>query len=60
MSVLIYWAWQGSRNSDGLPRQQKATAFGRGRMRQRLAGMSPHWGVKYGAMGFARGAPQIL
>jgi len=26
-------------------------------MRQRLAGMSPRWGVKKGAMGYARGAP---
>ena len=40
-----------------LPRQQKATGFARGWMRQRLAGMSPHLGVKKGTTGFARGAP---
>jgi hypothetical protein len=40
-----------------LPRQQKATGFARGCMRQRLAGMSPHWDVKNGATGYARGAP---
>jgi hypothetical protein len=32
-------------------------AYGRRRMHQRLAGMSPHWGVSKGAMGFDRGAP---
>ena len=40
-------------------RPQETTAFGRGRMRSRVTGMSPHMGVKQGTMGFARRAPLI-
>jgi hypothetical protein len=38
-------------------RQQETTAFGRGGMCHRVAGMSPHLGVGQGTTGFARGAP---
>jgi hypothetical protein len=38
-------------------RQQETTAFGRGGMRHRVTGMSPHMGVGEGTTGFARGAP---
>ena len=38
-------------------RQQETTAFGRGGMRHRVTGMSPHMGVAQGTTGFARGAP---
>jgi hypothetical protein len=33
-------------------------AFGRGRMRHRMAGMSPHMGVGQETTGFARGLHQ--
>ena len=41
-------------------RQQKATAFGRGGIRHRMAGMSPHMDVRQGTTGYARGAPSEL
>jgi len=41
-------------------RQQETTAFGRGGMRHRVAGMSPHMGVGKGTTGFARGAPFVF
>jgi len=37
-------------------RQQEATAFGRGGMHDRVAGISPHMGGGQAATGFARGA----
>jgi hypothetical protein len=42
---------------DGSSRQQEATAFGRGGMRQRIAGMSPHMCVGKGTASLDRGAP---
>ena len=38
-------------------RQQETTAFGRGGMRHRVTGMSPHVGVGQCTTGFAREAP---
>ena len=46
--------------NDFSSRQQKTTAFGRGGMRYREAGISPHMGVRQGTTGFARGAPSEL
>jgi hypothetical protein len=43
--------------SNHSPRQQETTAFGRGGMRHRVAGMSPHMSVGQEAMDFARGTP---
>jgi len=42
---------------DGSSRQQAATAFGRGGMHQRIAGMSPHKHVRMGTASLDRGAP---
>jgi hypothetical protein len=41
----------------GSSRQLEATAFGRGGMRQRIAGMSPHMCVGKGTTRLDRGAP---
>ena len=53
---LLFKRWATSKTENS-SRQQETTAFGRGGMRHRVAGMSPHMGVGKGTTGFARGAP---
>ena len=59
IAVMGRWQMEEIEGGDRIAsfRQQETTAFGRGGMRHRVTGMSPHMGVGQGTTGFARGAP---
>jgi len=59
IAVIGRWQMEEIEEGDRIPssRQQETTAFGRGGMRHRMAGMSSHMDVGKETRGSARGAP---
>jgi hypothetical protein len=58
-AVMGRWQMEEIEEGDRIPssRQQETTAFGRGGMSHRVAGMSSHMGIGKETRGSARGAP---
>ena len=58
--AVLSRGYKRKKNSDSSRQQETPPGLkGGGAMRQRVAGMSPHIGVRHGIKGFARGAPLV-